>query len=101
MLNRKFVPLRGKITHMRPKLSISTNGEEYFIYIDNLFGDSSQVFSFTEPDPTEHNIKLHIHRLFDILRGKAPTEKQKTKIDRFFSEVRNRAGLLDGLKIQG
>jgi len=86
---------------MRPNIHISTDGKEYHIKIENLFEkQTSQVFSFTEPEPTEHNIKLHIHRLFDILRDKAPTEKQKTKIDRFFSEVRNRAGLLDGLKIQ-
>ncbi len=83
---------------MRPNIHISTDGKEYHIKIENLFEkQTSQVFSFTEPEPTEHNIKLHIHRLFDILRDKAPTEKQKTKIDRFFSEVRNRAGLLDGL----
>ncbi len=85
---------------MRPKLSISTDGKEYHIKIENLF-EKDQVFSFTEPEPTEHNIKIQIHRLFDILRLNAQTEKQKTKIDRFFSEVRNRAGLLDGLKIQG
>lgn len=86
---------------MRPNIQISTDGKEYHIKIENLFEkQTSQVFSFTEPEPTEHNIKLHIHRLFDILRDKAPTEKQKTKIDRFFAEVRNRAGLLDGLKIQ-
>ena len=86
---------------MRPNIHISTDGKEYHIKIENLFEkQTSQVFSFTEPEPTEHNIKLHIHRLFDILREKAPTEKQKTKIDRFFAEVRNRAGLLDGLKIQ-
>lgn len=86
---------------MRPNIHISTDGKEYHIKIENLFEkQTSQVFSFTEPEPTEHNIKLHIHRLFDILRDKAPTEKQKTKIDRFFAEVRNRAGLLDGLKIQ-
>jgi hypothetical protein len=87
---------------MRPKLLIFADRDKFFIKVDNLFEkQSAQVFSFTEPDPTEHNIKLHIHRLFDILRDKAPTEKQKTKIDRFFSEVRNRSGLLDGLKIQG
>jgi len=86
---------------MRPNIHISTDGKEYHIKIENLFEkQTSQVFSFTEPEPTEHNIKLHIHRLFDILRDKAPTEKQKTKINRFFAEVRNRAGLLDGLKIQ-
>ena len=86
---------------MRPKLFLTTDGHEYFIEVHNLFEKHSwQVFSFTEPEPTEHNIKLHIHRLFDILREKAPTEKQKTKIDRFFAEVRNRAGLLGGLKIQ-
>ena len=86
---------------MRPNIHISTDGKEYHIKIENLFEkQTSQVFSFTEPQPTEHNIKLHIHRLFDILREKAPTEKQKAKIDRFFAEVRNRAGLLDGLKIQ-
>lgn len=84
---------------MRPKLSISTDGNEYHIKIENLF-EQYRVFSFEEPEPTEHNIKLHIHRLFDILRDKAPTEKQKSKIDRFFSEVRNRAGLLDGLNIE-
>ena len=79
---------------MRPNPHISTDGKEYHIKIENLFEkQTSQVFSFTEPEPTEHNIKLHIHRLFDILRDKAPTEKQKTKIDRFFSEDRNRAGL--------
>ena len=86
---------------MRPNIQISTDGKEYHIKIENLFEkQTSQVFSFTEPEPTEHNIKLHIHRLFDILRDKAPTEKQKTKIDRFFSEVRNRAGLLDGLNYE-
>ena len=86
---------------MSPNIQISTDGNEYHIKIENLFEkQTSQVFSFTEPEPTEHNIKLHIHRLFDILREKAPTEKQKTKIDRFFAEVRNRAGLLGGLKIQ-
>ena len=86
---------------MRPNIQISTDGNEYHIKIENLFEkQTSQVFSFTEPNPTESNIKLHIHRLFDILREKAPTEKQKTKIERFFAEVRNRAGLLDGLKIQ-
>lgn len=84
---------------MRPNIQISTDGNEYHIKIENLF-EKNKVFSFTEPEPTEHNIKLHIHRLFDILRDKAPTEKQKTKINRFFAEVRNRAGLLDGLKIQ-
>jgi len=78
---------------MRPNIHISTDGKEYHIKIENLFEkQTSQVFSFTEPEPTEHNIKLHIHRLFDILRDKAPTEKQKTKIDRFFAEVRNRPG---------
>jgi len=86
---------------MRPNIHISTDGKEYHIKIENLFEkQTSQVFSFTEPEPTEHNIKLHIHRLFDILKDKAPTENQKTKIDRFFAEVRNRAGLLDGLNIQ-
>ena len=86
---------------MRPNIHISTDGKEYHIKIENLFEkQTSQVFSFTEPQPTEHNIKLHIHRLFDILREKAPTEKQKTKIDRFFAEVRNRVGLLDGLNYE-
>lgn len=84
---------------MRPNIHISTDGSEFHIKIENLFG-KDKVFSFTEPQPTEHNIKLHINRLFDILRDKAPTEKQKTKIDRFFSEVRNRAGLLDGLNYE-
>ena len=84
---------------MRPNIQISADGNGYHIKIKNLF-EKDKVFNFTEPDPSEHNIKLHIHRLFDILRDKAPTEKQKTKIDRFFAEVRNRAGLLDGLKIQ-
>lgn len=86
---------------MRPNIQISTDGIEYHIQVDNLFEkQTSQVFSFIEPEPTEHNIKLHIQRLFDILRDKAPTEKQRVKIDRFFADVRNRAGLLDGLKIQ-
>jgi len=84
---------------MRPSIQILTDGNGYHIKIENLF-EKYKVFSFTEPDPTEHNIKLHIHRLFDILKDKAPTENQKTKIDRFFAEVRNRAGLLDGLNIQ-
>ena len=86
---------------MRPNIQISTDGNEFFIKLWNVFEKGSFHFlTFEEPEPTEHNIKLHIHRLFDILRDKAPTEKQKTKIDRFFAEVRNRAGLLDGLKIQ-
>lgn len=84
---------------MRPNIQISTDGNEYHIKIENLF-EKDKVFIFTEPEPTEHNIKLHIHRLFDILKDKAPTEKQKTKIDRFFSEVRNQAGLLDGLNYE-
>jgi hypothetical protein len=86
---------------MRPNIQISTDGSEYHIKIENLFEkQTSQVFSFTEPNPTEHNIKLHIHRLFDIFKSKAQTKKQRVRIVRFFAEVRNRAGLLDGLKIQ-
>lgn len=86
---------------MRPNIQISYDGNEFFIKLWNVFEKGGFHFlTFEEPQPTEHNIKLHINRLFDILRDKAPTEKQKTKIDRFFSEVRNRAGLLDGLNYE-
>lgn len=84
---------------MRPSLNLSTDGKEFFIEVHNLFGEFN-VYPFEEPEPTEHNIKLHIQRLFDIFKEKAQTEKQRTKVDRFFAEVRNRAGLLDGINIQ-
>ena len=84
---------------MRPSLNLSTDGKEFFIEVHNLFGEFN-VYPFEEPEPTEHNIKLHIHRLFDIFKEKTQTEKQRIKVDRFFAQVRNDGRLLDGIKIK-
>ena len=86
---------------MRPNIHISTDGKEYHIKIENLFEkQTSQVFSFTEPDPTEHNIKLHIHRLFDILKDKAPSGNLKpSEADNRLTRDLKQSGDIIGIKV--
>lgn len=81
---------------MRPSFKLLQSGEAFTIEIGNLFYKGElNSFTFTEKDPTETNIRLQIQKLFDIFKNRATTERQKTKIDRFFANVRSKGNMLD------